>query len=178
MNRNTSSVTVGLSLIVCAFLVSRCAGPSMNVSRSPNMVPHAVKTLALMPSGGVLADAIGIELLKFGFDIVDSATVTSYMARINLTELEFAYPQNIRKLLDQGIDTILLVKSVAGYDKASESASVKLVSTATGRLIIGATWENGKGGAKGSPADGIMRVNLSTAAQQIAEGIGKELNKK
>jgi len=178
MSQYTSFATVSLSLFVCAFLVSGCAGPSINVSRSLNTVPHAVKTLALMPSGGVLADAIGIELLKFGFDVVDTATVTSLMARFNLTELEFAHPQNIRKLSDQGIDTILMVRSVAGYDSAPESASVRLVSTATGRIIIGATWQNGKGGAKGSPADGIMRVNLSTAAQQIAEGIGKELTTK
>jgi len=131
-----------------------------------------------MPSGGVLADAIGVELLRYGVDILDTATVTSIIARWNLTEFEIADPQNIRKLADKGIDTILLVKSVAGYDSAPESASVKLVSTSTGQLIIGATWENGKGGAKGSPADGIMRVNLSTAARQIADGIGRGLKKK
>ena len=130
-----------------------------------------------MPSGGVLADAVGIELLNLGLDVVDTSTMTSFMARFNLTEVEFAHPQNIRKLADEGIDTIILVKSVAGYDNRPESASVRLVSTATGRLIIGVTWQNGKGGAKGSPADGMMRVNLSIAARQIAEGIGRGLRK-
>ncbi len=103
--------------------------------------------------------------------------ITTLMARFNLAEVELAYPQNIRKLADEGIDTILLVKSVAGYDDRPESASVRLVSTATGRLIIGATWQNGKGGAKGSAADGVMRVNLSSAARKIAKGIGRELRK-
>lgn len=72
---------------------------------------------------------------------------TSQMARFNLTEVELAHPQNIRKLADEEIDTILLVKSISGYDNRPESASVRLVSTATGQLIVGATWQNGKGGA-------------------------------
>ena len=176
MSGNTSSATVVLALFACGVLAAGCTGPRMNVSRSPNALAYAVKTVGIMPSGGVLGDAVGIELLKFGFDVVETGTVTSLMARYNLTELELAQPQNMRKLSDEGIDTILLVKSVAGYDNRPESASVKLVSTATGRLIIGATWQNGKGGAKGSAADGMMRVNLSTAARQIADGIGKELS--
>jgi hypothetical protein len=149
----------------------------MNVSRSSSPLPHEVKTVALMPSGGVLADAIGIELLNYDLDVVDTSTMTGIMARFNLTEIELAHPQNIRKLATEGIDTILLVKSVAGYDNRPESASVRLVSTSTGRLLIGATWQNGKGGASGSPADGIMRTNLSSAARRIAKGIGRGLRK-
>ena len=164
-------------LIALVVLLSGCAGSRVNVSRSPGALPHDVKTLALMPSGGVLADAVGIELLNFGLDVVDTATMTSLMARFNLDEVEVAHPQNIKKLADEGIDTILLVKSVAGYDNRPESASVRLVSTTTGRVIVGATWQNGKGGAKGSPADGMMRSNLSSVARQIAEGIGRELRK-
>ncbi len=177
MNRKQQLLKVTVILIVSVVLLPGCAGPRTNVSRSPDALPHDVRTVALMPSGGVLADAVGIELLNLGLDVVDTSTMTSFMARFNLTEVEFAHPQNIRKLADEGIDTIILVKSVAGYDNRPESASVRLVSTATGRLIIGVTWQNGKGGAKGSPADGMMRVNLSIAARQIAEGIGRGLRK-
>ena len=177
MNRTQPLLMVITTLIVSMVLLSGWAGPRMNVSRTPGALPQVVRTVALMPSGGVLADAVGIELLNFGLDVVDTATVTSLMARFNLTEVELAHPQNIRKLADEGIDTILLVKSVAGYDDRPESASVRLVSTATGRLIIGATWQNGKGGAKGSAADGVMRVNLSGVARKIAKGIGRELRK-
>lgn len=165
-------------LFVTVFLVFGCASSKLNVSRSPGALPQSVQVIALMPSGGVLADAIGIELLRYGFEIVDTSTLTSIMVRCNLTELELAEPQNIRKLNEQGIDTILLVKSVAGYDNRPESASVKLVATATGRLIIGATWQTGHGGARGSPADSDMRSNLSQAARKIADGIGRELKGK
>jgi len=163
-------ILLGLAIIFCG-----CSSPSIRVSRSPGVLPQQIKKIALLPSGGVLADAIGVELLRHGYEIIDTATITSMMARWNLTELELVEPQNIRKLADKNIDTILLVKAVAGYDNRPESASVKLVSTTSGQVIIGATWQNGKGGSRGSPADGIMRVNLSDAAQQIAEGIGRNL---
>jgi hypothetical protein len=99
------------------------------------------------------------------------------MARYNLNEIELTMPQNIDKLSNDGIDTVLLVKTVAGYDGRPESATAKLVATSTGQLIVGVTWQNGKGGAQGSPADGIMRSNLSQAAKQIANGLGKVLSK-
>ena len=176
MKQTASLYVRSAGFVLAVALLSGCASPSLNISRSPNALPHPVKTVALIPSGGVLADAVGIELLNLGLDVVDTATVTNLMARFNLTEVEMATPQNIRKLADEGIDTILLVKSVSGYDNRPESASVRLVSTATGRLIVGATWQNGKGGAKGSPADGMMRVNLSSAAHDIAVGLGRALN--
>ena len=164
-----------ICLLVLVMLVGGCAGARLNVSRNPNQLPQKINKVALMPSGGVLADAIGIELLNYGYSVIDTSTVTGYMARYNLNELELTLPQNISKLSDDGIDTLLIVKTVAGYDGRPESASTKLVATATGQIIIGVTWQNGKGGAQGSPADGMMRSNLSQAARQIAKGLGKAL---
>jgi len=63
------------------------------------------------------------------------------------------------------------VKSVAGYDGRPQSASVKIVHTKTGQLLAGANWQNGRGGAQGSPADQGARVDLVVAAQQIANAI-------
>ena len=59
-----------------------------------------------------------------------------------------------------------------------ESATAKLVATSTGSVIVGVTWQDGRGGAMGSPADGMMRSNLSDAAKQIANEIGKALTEK
>jgi len=165
-------------LILIYFLcitLGGCSASKMNVSRNPNTMPQEINKIALMPSGGPLADAIGIELLNYGYDIIDTTTVTGYMARYNLNEMELAMPQNISKLSDEGIDTILIVKGVAGYDGKPESASAKLVSTTNGKLIVGVTWQNGKGGAQGSPADNVMRSNLSEAAKMIADGLGSSL---
>ena len=86
-----------------------------------------------------MADAVGIELLNYGYNIIDTATVTSYMARYNLDEIELILPKNITRLADDGIDTILIVRSVGGYDGRPESATTRLVSTSNGQVIIGAT---------------------------------------
>lgn len=164
-------------LVVMAIVLSGCATAVMNVSRNPNQPPQKITKVALLPSGGALADAIGIELLNGGHQIIDTTAVTGYMARYNLNEIELTMPQNISKLSSDGIDTILIVKTVAGYDGRPESATAKLVATSTGQLIVGVTWQNGKGGAQGSPADGIMRSNLSQAAKSIAGGIEQALSK-
>jgi len=163
--------------VFMALVLNGCAMAVMNISRNPNQLPQKVNKIALTPSGGALSDAIGIELLNSGYQIIDSTTITGYMARYNLDEIELTTPQNISKLSNDGIDTVLLVKTVAGYDGRPESATAKLVATSTGQLIAGVTWQNGKGGAIGSGADGMMRSNLSQAAKQIARGLAQALSK-
>jgi thiazole synthase ThiGH ThiG subunit len=139
------------------------------------IVLSSIERVALMPSGGPLADAIGINLLSYSIDVIDTSTTTGILARLNLNEFEINNPQNIRLLSEQGIDTILIVKTVAGYDGRPNSATARLVDTKSGRLLIGATWENGKGGAKGSAADGMMRQNINSAAQTLSNAIGRAL---
>lgn len=164
---------------ICAILlfIIGCAAPQIRVIRSPVPLDSPIRTIALMPSGGVLADAIGVELLNYGFEVIDSGKITSLMIRDNLNEIEIIQPQNLRKLEEDGIDSILLVKSVAGYDRRPQSASVKLILTNTGRIVAGANWQNGRGGAQGSPADQGARVDLVVAAQQIAKALGEVLQK-
>ena len=162
-------------LVLLVLFATGCATSKLSISK-PDVLPHSVNSIALMPSGGVMAEAIGIELLNHGVRVFDTATTTSLMARVNLTEAEIASPQNIRLMADEGVDALLVVKTVAGYDNRPESATARLISTRTGELLVGATWNNGKGGAKGSPADGVMRTNLSKAASKIADGIGEAIH--
>lgn len=160
-----------LYLCLTTFLYG-CAAPSVSVNYSSNIDFNNVKKIALMPSGGPLADAIGIQLLSYGVDVIDTSTTTSILARLNLNEFEIKNPQNIKLLSARGIDTILIVKTVAGYDGRPNSAIARLVDTATGSLLVGSTWQNGKAGAMGSPADGMMRANINTAADALATSIG------
>ena len=160
------------ALIITTILLSGCATSSVSVNSSSSADFSQIKKVALMPSGGPLADAIGIELLAYGLDVIDTSTTTGLLARLNLNELAVNEPQNIRLLSEKGIDTILIVKSAAGYDGKPNSATARLVDTQSGSLLIGATWQNGKGGAMNSPADGMMRSNISTAAKSIAEALG------
>ena len=161
--------------LVFSLLLIGCATPSVSVNTSNQANLSSVERVALMPSGGPLADAIGINLLSYSLDIVDTSTTTGILARLNLNEFEINNPQNVRLLAEQGIDTILIVKTVAGYDGRPNSATARLVDTKSGRLLVGATWANGKGGAMGSPADGMMRQNINSAGQTLADAIGQAL---
>jgi len=148
----------------------------MDVSRSANPAAKAVKRIALMPGGGVLAEAVGIQLMNQGFDIVDMSASTSASARLNLDELELTRPANLKLLASEhGVDGVLIVKSVGGYDGKPNSAAARVIDTRTGSLLAGVTWQNGKGGAQGSPADNLMRSDLSVAAKKVAEGIASAL---
>lgn len=163
-------------LVALGALLSGCASQSLEVSRAPSAASKKINRIALMPGGGVLAEAVGIQLMTQGFDVVDMSTSTSASIRVNLNELELSNPSNLRVLASEyGVDGVLIVKTVAGYDGKPNSAVARVLDTATGRLLAGVTWQNGKGGAQGSPADNLMRSDVSVAAKKITEGIGSAL---
>lgn len=159
-----------LLFILIVILVS-CAGSQVTQVRGfipPNM------RIALAPSGGVLADAIGIELFNRGYSVVDTNQMSNLMLRLNMTELEILNPQNLERLAEQGIDVILVVKSVIGFDGKPQSASVRLNSTKTWEIIAGVSWQNSWGGRAGSIADRAMRQDLNGAAQEIVRALMKK----
>jgi hypothetical protein len=127
--------------------------------------------IALVPGGGLMADAVGVELANRGFTVIDPASTSNMMIRLNLNEVEIARPEGMAKLRDQGIDALLVVKTAGGYDQQPQSASARMNSTRSGQLLAGVTWQNGYGGMAGSPADRIMRKGLSEAAAEIADAL-------
>lgn len=161
-----------LTLLV---LIAGCVPAQLNISASPSQA-EPIKAVALAPNGGVLADAIGFEFIKYGFDVFDATQVSSLMVRMNLSEMEILEPQNLLKLKNSGIDGMLQVRSVEGYDGRPQSVSVKIVSTATGRIVAGATWQNGRAGQQGSMADQDARSDVAAAARQIAKGIADAIH--
>jgi hypothetical protein len=134
-------------------------------------VSHPVKAIALAPDGGLLADAVGVELSNKGFTVVDSVATSKLMVRLNLNEIEIARPEGLAKLKDQGIDAFLTVRAAGGYDQQPQSASARVNSTHTGQVIAGISWQNGWGGQAGSIADRTMRKGLAEAASDIANAL-------
>jgi hypothetical protein len=134
-----------------------------------------VRTIAIMPGGGLLADAVAVELGARGFTIIDPGQTSSMMVRLNLNEVELSSPKGLGKLKEQGIDATLVVKAAGGYDQQPQSASARMVSTENGSMIAGVTWQNGFGGAEGSVADRVMRKGLSQAASDIASELVSRL---
>lgn len=152
-----------------------CASSKLSTIPVSGKFSAPVKVIALDPSGGLLADAIGVEVSNRGFTALDSATTSKLIARLNLNEIQISTPVGLEKLKTQGVDAYLSVRAVGAYDQQIQSASDHVNSTATGQVIAGITWQNGWGGQAGSIADRTMRKGLSEAAAEIAEALAKSL---
>jgi hypothetical protein len=135
-----------------------------------------VRTIAILPGGGLLADAVAVELLNRGFTVIDAAATSNLMIRLNMNEIEIARPEGLAKFKGQGIEALLVVRAAGGYDAQPQSASARTTSTVDGRLLAGTTWQNGFGGQAGSIADRVMWQGLSQAASQFAGAIAKQIS--
>jgi hypothetical protein len=129
----------------------------------------------MAPDGGLLADAVAVELSNRGYTVIDGAATSRMMVRLNLNEVEIATPVGLAKFKEQGIDAFLSVRSAGGYDEQPQSASARLNSTATGQILSGVTWQNGWGGEAGSMADRVMRKGLAQSAKEIVDGLAANL---
>lgn len=155
------------------FLLASCASSKM--AQVVGLVPPGLR-IALAPSGGVMADAIGIELFNRGWTVIDTAQMSNMMLRYNMTEIELSKPENLQILKDQGIDGVLVVRSVVGYDGRPQSAVARINSTKSwGEIIAGVSWENGWGGQAGSIMDRSKRKDITGAAREIVDALtGRE----
>jgi len=57
-----------------------------------------IKTIALAPSGGLLADAIGVDLANRGYTVIDTQQTSALLARVNMTEIEVMSPKSLSTL--------------------------------------------------------------------------------
>jgi hypothetical protein len=163
--------------IASAAILASCVPAKVSTIGNLAPLPHPVSRLALAPSGGILADAVGIALLGDGFDIVDTQQTSTWMLRANLDEFELMKPENLGRLGEQGIDALVVLRTVAGYDNKPQSATVRIVSTKTSSLVAGLSWQNGRGGAQGSGADADMRKDVVDAAAQISKELVRQLRR-
>lgn len=156
---------------LCLILLCGCASASVSRHQVSFKVEHPVQTIALAPGGGILADAVGVVLSGKGYVVVDTATVSQTLVRLSLSEIEILRPQSLEKFKENGVDAILSVRSVAGYDDLPQSASARLNSTHTGQIVAGMTWQNGWGGQATSIMDRQMRSDIADAADDIADAL-------
>lgn len=173
-----SRARLSLFIVISILFTISCGGSKVSYVGGASKVSEPITNIALDPTGGVLADAIGIELLNAGFNVTDTQKVTALMARYNLDEMSIMQPTSLAKLKDSGVDAILSVKAVGGYDGLPQSASVRLNSTSDGKIITGVSWQNGWGGAAGSPADRTMRKGVSEAAAEIVGALTTKIRPK
>ena len=163
------------TLLLSLAILTGCASSKISSAPVASQIKHSVKTIAFMPGGGLLADAVGVELANRGFTVIDSATTSSMMVRLNLNEIEISKPEGLSKFKEQGIDAVLIVRAGGGYDDQPQNASARMSSTHNGQVLAGVTWQNGFGGRAGSPADRIMRKGLTEAAAEIASSLSERV---
>lgn len=158
-------------ILICfvALIFSGCTSASISSNIQRSKTP--IKTIAISPSSGMFGDAVGIELSNRNFIVYDSGQSATLLVTAGISEIEFYQPSRTKQIQDKGIDAVLVVKATAGYDGSPDNATVKLVSLKDGKLIIGANWQNGHGGMRGSPADRNSRSGLVEAAAQIANAV-------
>jgi hypothetical protein len=167
---------VTLALVIPLIVgLSACGGSKVS---SLGAVPSSISVgaIALDPAGGLLADAVGVELAAGGFMIIDTSQTSHLAMRVGLDEGEIMLPRGLQALAAEGGDGLLTVRAEAGYDRRPQSASARLTSTTDGRLLSGVTWQNGWGGKAGSIADRQMRKDLNEAATEIAEALSSRLS--
>lgn len=163
-----------LLLLVILFSIS-CASSKISKSKINVKSSHRVNVIAMAPDGGVMADAIGIELYNLGIRVVDSNETTEIMIRSNVASLKFLERKNLRILKDAGIDGYLTIKAVFLADGKPSSVSARLSSTHTGELLAGISWQAGWGGMYGSIAHNVMSQNVNDAAEEIANELSERL---
>jgi len=98
--------------------------------RNPNVV-NAIDTIALAPNGGVLADAIRVELINRGFKVIDTNIVADVMAQYNLNKIQIEETSNLLLLKEKGIDALVSVsvKFVTVPEGLLQKANVKMKIT-------------------------------------------------
>ena len=157
-----------LLFFLVIILLNACGGSTVTQSTGKinrNMI------IALSPTGGIMAEAIGIELFNKGFDIIDTKQISDLLIKWNITEIEITEPQNLSLLKDEGIDALLYVRTIEGHDNKPQSVSVRINDTHTGKIIAGLSWRNGWGGQEGSIMDRQMRKDISQAATEIVSSL-------
>ena len=116
-----------------------------------------------------------LELANQGFRIIDANQTTNLLIRLNIDEIEISLPQNLDRIKQRGIDAYLSVRSVGGRGGTVESATATVLSTDTGNMLAGVSWQNAWGGQSGSIADRMMRKGLTDAAVEMASALAQRI---
>jgi hypothetical protein len=162
-----------MSLAAIALALAGCSLARVSTAGSGSPIP--IKTIAMMPGGGLMADAVAVELANKGFTIIDAASTSSMISRVNAKELEISNPESLSRIRAQGVDAILNVRGAVSTDGEPQSASARMTSTHNNMLIAGVTWQNARAGQEGSIADRTVKKGLSDAAAQIANELAARM---
>jgi len=155
-------------LLALALPLAGCAGARLTETiRNPYSGPP-IQSIAIDPRGGVMGDQIAVELANSGLNILDSDH-TAHLALRQEGKFPINSPEGHEELRVGGVDALLVVRAMIGWDGKPQIVKAQLISTHTSDVITDLSWQNGWGGEFGSVADRTMRKSMSEAARQISE---------
>ena len=117
-----------------------------------------ITTVYVRGSGGILAQAIGLEMAHYGFAVVSEAIPRNGVAP------------------DEGIGVLDIEWTFALHDGNPNTVIAKVTAPGSGVMLAGVSWTNARAGAAGSAADVMVRKTTMTAAQEIAAGLVRQIS--
>ncbi|MBF0121528.1 MAG: hypothetical protein HQK79_22080 [Desulfobacterales bacterium] len=175
---NKEQVLVKLIFFVFIFICLGylgCASSKIHIIKGPQ-TSRNIERIAVSMQSGVLGEALIRELNKQKFNVIDMVELYYLLERNSLKEIDVDDPKSLFKLYELNkIDTYIDSKTKFTITGHPENASIVVYNTRTGDISISLVWENGWGGAPGSPADYNAKKNTDEAATEIVGGIIKYL---
>ncbi|MGA3400850.1 MAG: hypothetical protein ABSC95_16645 [Acetobacteraceae bacterium] len=174
----------GLLIAATLLALAGCGGSKAVQIRAPDYADHSARTLAIAPVDDLfvnddsqLADAIGVELAKRGYSVVDAKGTAALLAKYGISPVEVLAPKTLTALGKEGVDAVVSVSSEGSVmgGPGMRHAKARVTSTRTAKDIGEIDWNNSWGGMPGSPADYTMRKGPAGAAREIAEELAKLL---
>ena len=159
-----------LGIFALALLLAGCAASQISVVGN-KISQSSFNNIALSSNNGVLGQAVANELVGRGYKVQSPGQTNTLMLRLNLNEGEVTAPKSLQAFSKEGIDAVIVVSAVGGYDQMPQSASVQIINTSTLDIMAGLNWQNGYAGQQGSIADRVMRKGLTKAAKEIVDGL-------
>jgi hypothetical protein len=159
-----------LSIITLAIMLVGCAASQVSIVGN-KITRSSFNNIALSTNNGVLGQAVANEMVGRGYKVQSPGQTNSLMLSLNLNEGEITAPKSLEKFNKEGVDAVIVVSAVGGYDQMPQSASVQIINTSTLDITAGLNWQNGFAGQQGSVADRLMRKGLTKAAKEIVDGL-------
>ena len=159
-----------LGILALALLLVGCAASQVSIVGN-KISQSSFNNIALSTNNGVLGQAVANEMVGRGYRVQSPGQTNSLMLSLNLNEGEITAPKSLKAFSKEGVDAVIVVSAVGGYDQMPQSASVQIINTSTLNIMAGLNWQNGFAGQQGSLADRVMRKGLTKAAKEIVNGL-------
>ena len=118
-----------------------------------------------------MGEEIAMHLNSGSLRVLDADQTNQLARRIGIDEYHINSPEGLEALRNGGVESLLIIKTMIGWDGKPQVVTARLIDTRTADVITGFSWENGWGGDFGSVADRAMRKSIPEAARQISATI-------